>query len=55
MYMISGEVIKFIENAMKNWRVELTAKGKNLTEVKIQKGVLSGDVLSPLLFVIAMM
>ena len=37
-YKISGEVIKFIENNMKNWRVELTAEGKSLTKVKIQIG-----------------
>ena len=35
MYKISGEVIKFIENTMQNWRVELKAGGKSLTEVKI--------------------
>ena len=30
MYSISNEVIKFFENAMKNWRVELTAEEKIL-------------------------
>ena len=54
MYKISGEIIKFIENTMENWRVELTAGWKNLAEVKIQRGVLSGDALSSLLFVIVM-
>ncbi len=47
MYKISGEVIKFIENTMENWRVELTTGGKSLTLVKIQ-----GDALSLLRFVI---
>ena len=51
MYKISGEVVKFIENTMENWRVELTAGRKSLTEVKIQKGIFQGDALSPLLFV----
>ena len=36
MYIISGEVIKFIKYTMENWRVELTTEGKSLTEVKIQ-------------------
>ena len=40
---------------MKNWRVELTTGRKNLSEVKIQRKIFPGDVLSPLLFVIAMM
>ena len=55
MNMISGEVIKLIENIMENWRVELTTGGKRLAEVKIQRGIFQGDVLSPLLFGIAMM
>ena len=52
---MSDEVIKFIDKTMKNWRVELIAEGKSLTEVKIQRGIFQGDELSPLLFVIAMM
>ena len=55
LYKISDEVIKFIEKTMKNWRVKLTAGGKSLDVVKIQKGIFQGDVLSPLLFVIAIM
>ena len=54
-YKISDEVIKFFENIMKNWRVELTAEGKSLTEIKILRGIFWGDLQSPLLFVIAMM
>ena len=44
-----------MENPMKNWRVELTAGGKSLTEVKIPRGIFQGCSLSPLLFVIVMM
>ena len=55
MYKISHEVINFIEKNMKNWRVGLTAGGKSLAEIKIQKGIFQGDSLSPLLFIIAMM
>ena len=50
MYKISHEIINFIEKNMKNWRVELTAWGKNLAKKKIQR-----DALSPLLFIITMM
>ena len=55
MYKISDEVIKFIEKTRENWRVELTAGGKGLVEVKIQRRIFQGDALSPLLFVITMM
>ena len=54
IYKISDEVLKFIENAMKNWRAELTARGKSLTEVKTQRKISQGDAPSPLLFVKAM-
>ena len=30
MYKISGEIIKFIDNTMENWRVELTVGWKSL-------------------------
>ena len=40
---------------MKTWSVELTAGGRSLAEAKIQRGINQGNVLSPLLFIIAMM
>ena len=55
MYKISDEVINVIEKTMKTWRVELTAGGRSLAKVKIQRGIFQGDALSPLLFIIAMM
>ena len=35
MYVITDEVINFIEKTKKTWREELTAGGKSLTEAKI--------------------
>ena len=55
MCKISYEVINFIEQTMKTWRVELTAGGRSITETKIQRGIFEGDALSPLLFIKAMM
>ena len=46
--------IKFISNALKNWKVELTAGGKTLAEGKIHPVHFLGDALSPWLVVIAM-
>ena len=53
MYKIFDKVIKFIDETMKNWRMELTARGKSLAEVKIQRGIFQEDALSPLLMVTA--
>ena len=55
MYKISHEVMNFIKQTMKTWRVELTAGGRSLAVIKIQRGIFQGDALSPLLFIIAMM
>ena len=55
MYKISHEVINFIEQTMKTWRVELTAGGRSIAETKIQRAIFQGDALSPLLYIIAMM
>ena len=55
MYKISHEVIIFIEQTMKTWRVDLTARGRSIAQTKIQRGIFQGDALSPLLFIIAMM
>ena len=50
MFKINGEVY-----TMPNWRVELTAIGKSLSEGKTQRRIFLGDAVSPLLFVIVMM
>ena len=55
MYKISHEVINFIEQTMKIWRVDLTAGGRSIAETKVQRGIFQGDTLSPLLFITAMM
>ena len=55
MYKISHEVINLIEETMKTWRLELTARERSLAETKIQRGIFQGDALSPILFIIAMM
>ena len=55
MYKISHEVINFIEKTMKTWKGELTPGGRSFADAKIQRSLFQGDVLSPLLFIIAMM
>ena len=54
MYKIADKIIKFIEETVKNWRVELTAEGKVLTGMKIRRSIFRRDAQFPLLFVITM-
>ena len=39
---------------MKTWKVELTIGWRSLSEAKVQRAIIQGDALSPLLFIIAM-
>ena len=56
MYKISGEVRKFAEESKKKkLDSEIDNKKKRIAEEKIQRGILQGDALSPLPFVIVMM
>ena len=54
MYKIPDQLVQFIEKTMQNWIVELTAGGKSLAEIKIQRGIFLEDAQSPLILVIAM-
>ena len=45
MNKIPDKVIQFIEKTMETWKVELTAGGKGLAEVKIQRGLVGWLVL----------
>ena len=47
MYKIPDEVIKYITEARKNRKVELTAGGKTFAEMKIKRRIFQGDALSP--------
>ena len=55
MYMTADKIIKFVEETMKMWSVELTAGSKLLVQMKIQGGIFQGDVLSVVPFVFAIM
>ena len=54
MYKISEKVIKLIEDTIRNWKEELTARGESFAAGKIQRGIFQRDALSLFLFVIAM-
>ena len=55
MYRIPDGIIMSTEKTREDWRAKLTARGRSLAQVKIQRGIFLGDALSTLLFIIAMM
>ena len=55
MYKLYDNVKKFIIEAMKIWKMELTSEGKTLTEVEIQNCIFHEDALSLLLISRVMM
>ena len=55
IYKVSDEVPKIIEETKKKLESGIDRRKKTLAEVKIQRGIFQGDVLSPSLFIIAMM
>ena len=51
---IANNVVTFLGKTMKSQRVELTYSSETLGEISIKRGIFQRDVLSPLLFAIAL-
>ena len=51
---IAENIIKFVKESMKDWKLLLTSNGTDLCEVDVNRGIFQGDSLSPLLFVVCM-
>ena len=53
MMGIAKNVVNLLGKKMKFWRLELTCGSETLKEEPVKREIFEGDVLSPLLFVIA--
>ncbi|XP_029654655.1 uncharacterized protein LOC115228141 [Octopus sinensis] len=47
-------IINFVKSIVKKWKVNLHLDGRKIGSVKLTRGILQGDSLSPLLFVMVM-
>ena len=48
---VAPNIQSIISNSMTQWKTTLQYQGKNLGEIKINRGIFQGDALSPLLFI----
>ena len=55
IYGAEENTIRFLKNTIPNWKTILTSSGTRLAEVNIRRGILQGDSIPPLLFIVAMM
>ena len=50
----SWNIRNFLGRSMNQWKVSLSSNGEDLGEVFVRRGIIQGDSLSPLLFVLSM-
>ena len=55
MYKVDEKIRHMIRSIMKTWRTVLECNGSELEEINIRRSIVQSDMLTPLLFVIAML
>ena len=53
MFGVAEKMQKVLGNSMKKWKTELMSQGQKLGIMRIRRGIIQGDSLSLLLFVLA--
>ena len=53
MFGVAEKMQKVLGNSMKKWKTELMSQGQKLGIMRIRRGIIQGNSLSLLLFVLA--
>ena len=53
-YKISTKICNIIEDIVSKWKIKLKYSTDVICEIKLQNGILQGDTMSPLLFILAL-
>jgi len=53
LHKIDHKIINLVQQSMGSWNTVLTSGDKHLGNIKIKRGIVQGDALSPLLFSVA--
>ena len=54
LFGVAENINSLLVNSMERWKVMLCSGNSELGEVKIKRGIIQGDSLSPLVFVLAL-
>ena len=54
LFGVAENIKSLLVNSMEKWKVTLCSGNSELGEVEIKRGILQGDSLSPLVFVLAL-
>ena len=53
-YKISNKIYNIINDIINKWKIKLKYTNNIICEIKLENGILQGDTMSPLLFIIAL-
>ena len=52
-YRVPSEIIQVLKEMMNKWTIQLIINRERIGNIRIKTGILQGDSLSPLLFILA--
>ena len=52
-YKVNSKLIRILENIIKRWNIDLYYNDNKIIKIHLQNGILQGDTMLPLLFIIS--